>query len=408
MMNKLIFLFLFLLSHTSANILQDAIDSAPSSATIKLPAGNYSGNLIINRPITILGKEEGAIIDGENSGRVITINSSDVILENLTIVNSGSRMENLDSAIFINSVKRVTISHCKLLNSLYGIDMKMVEDSVITDNFISSKNVEISLRGDALKVWYSHNNLIKNNTVENARDVTLTYSNNNTIENNTFLYNRFATHISLSRNNLLKNNTYKYNSVGVMLMGAKETKVISNSIKSSTGAAGIGVVVKGSSNLLFENNEVRYNAEGMFIDAKATEEGMQRYIKNNDISYNKEAIHFHAAIQNNTITHNRFVGNIDDIVKDTEGLLTRRNVVEQNYWDRYSGFDTDGDNIGDRPHQIYQHADQLWHYNHKVKFFYGSPIMTLLNFLSELAPFIEPVLLIEDTKPLVHETSTMQ
>ena len=403
MMNRLILVFLFLLTQASANILQDAIDSAPSGATIKLPAGNYIGSVVINRPIIIIGKAEDVRIDGENSGRVITINSPDVILKNLIIANSGSRMENLDSAIFINSVKRVTVSHCKLLNSLYGIDMKMVEDSLIEGNYISSKKLDISLRGDALKIWYSHNNRIKDNTVENARDVTLTYSNNNTLENNTFLYNRFATHISLSKNNTLKNNSYKYNSVAMMLMGVSGSKVTDNSIKSSTGAAGIGVVLKGTKNLLFENNTVRYNAEGMFIDTKATEEGMQRHIKNNDISYNKEALHFHAAIQNNTITHNRFVGNIDDVVKDTEGSLTRRNVVEFNYWDRYSGFDKNGDNIGDRAHQIYQHADQLWHYNHKVKFFYGSPLMTLLNFMSELAPFVEPVLLIEDTKPLVYQ-----
>ena len=402
-MNRFIPLLLFLLSQASANILQDAIDSAPSGATIKLPAGNYIGSVVINRPIIIIGKAEDVRIDGENSGRVITINSPDVILKNLIIANSGSRMENLDSAIFINSVKRVTVSHCKLLNSLYGIDMKMVEDSLIEGNYISSKKLDISLRGDALKIWYSHNNRIKDNTVENARDVTLTYSNNNTLENNTFLYNRFATHISLSKNNTLKNNSYKYNSVAMMLMGVSGSKVTDNSIKSSTGAAGIGVVLKGTKNLLFENNTVRYNAEGMFIDTKATEEGMQRHIKNNDISYNKEALHFHAAIQNNTITHNRFVGNIDDVVKDTEGSLTRRNVVEFNYWDRYSGFDKNGDNIGDRAHQIYQHADQLWHYNHKVKFFYGSPLMTLLNFMSELAPFVEPVLLIEDTKPLVYQ-----
>ncbi len=402
MINRLFFLFLFLFSYASANILQDAIDRAPSGATIKLPAGNYIGSVIINRPMTIIGKDDGVRIDGENSGRVITINSSDVTLKNLTITNSGSMMINLDSAIYINSVKRVTVSHCKLLNSLYGIDMKMVEDSLIEGNYISSKKMDISLRGDALKIWYSHNNHIANNTIERSRDVTLTYSNNNTLENNTFLYNRFATHISLSRNNTLNNNSYQYNSVSMMLMGVKETKVVENSITSSTGAAGIGVVLKGTKNLRFEDNVVRYNAEGMFIDSKPIEEGMQRYLKNNDISYNREAIHFQAVIQNNTITHNQFVGNIDDIVKSTEGAMTQKNIIEYNYWDRYSGFDKDGDNIGDSSHQIYQHADQLWHYNHKVKFFYGSPLMTLLNFLSELAPFIEPVLLIEDTKPLVH------
>ncbi len=402
-MKSLFLLFTVLLFSSSANILQDAIESAPSGATIRLSAGTYIGNIIINRPLSLIGREAGVIIDGNNSGTVITINSSDVVLENLSIINSGSRMDKLDSGIFIDSAKRCKVRQCRISDTLYGIDMKMVEDSVIEKNYISSKDLDIALRGDGLKIWYSHNNLIKENTVEKVRDVTLTYSNNNRLENNTFLSNRFATHISLSKDNTLEKNTYRYNSAAMMLMGVKETKIIDNSIKSSKGAAGIGVVIKGSQQLRFERNVVRYNAEGMFIDTKVTEEGMQRYIVDNEISYNREAIHFQAVIQNNTITDNRFVGNIDDIVKSTEGALTRRNHVEKNYWDRYSGFDRDGDNIGDTPYKIYQHADRLWHYNHKVKFFYGAPLMSMLNFLSELAPFVEPVLLLEDTKPLAYE-----
>jgi len=402
-MKSLFLLFAVFLFSCSANPLQDAIDNAPSGATIKLSAGVYVGNIIINRPLSIIGKEVGVVIDGNNSGTVISINSSDVVLENLSIINSGSRMDRLDSGIFINSAKRCRVSQCSITNTLYGIDMKMVEDSIIEKNYISSKDLEIGLRGDGLKIWYSHNNLIKENTIEKVRDVTLTYSNNNRVENNTFLSNRFATHIMLSKNNSVQKNIYRYNSVSMMLMGVQETKIIDNSIKSSKGAAGIGVVIKGSQQLHFERNVVRYNAEGMFIDTKVTEEGMQRYIINNEIAYNREAIHFQAVIQNNTIIDNRFVGNIDDIVKSTEGALTRRNHVEKNYWDRYSGFDRDSDNIGDTSYKIYQHADQLWHYNHKVKFFYGAPLMSMLNFLSELAPFVEPVLLLEDTKPLAYE-----
>ena len=402
-MKSLFLLFTLFLFSCSANSLQDAIDRAPSGATIRLSAGTYVGNIIIKRPLTLIGREEGVVIDGNNSGSVITINSSDVILENLNIINSGDRMDKLDSAIFMNSAKRCQVRQCHITNTLYGIDMKMVEDSIIEKNYISSKDLDISLRGDGLKIWYSHNNLIKENTIEKVRDVTLTYSNNNRLENNTFLSNRFATHISLSKDNNIEKNIYRYNSVAMMLMGVKETKVIANSIKSSKGAAGIGVVIKGSQQLHFERNVVRYNAEGMFIDTKVTEEGMQRYIIDNEISYNREAIHFQAVIQNNTLTENRFVGNIDDIVKSTEGALTRRNHVERNYWDRYSGFDRDHDNIGDNTYKIYQHADQLWHYNPKVKFFYGAPLMSMLNFLSELAPFVEPVLLLEDTKPLAYE-----
>ncbi|MGB5964801.1 MAG: nitrous oxide reductase family maturation protein NosD [Sulfurimonadaceae bacterium] len=400
-MTKLFVLFFLLVSASYANLLQEAIDRAPSGSTLKLSSGTYLGKIIINKPLTIIGKEDGVIIKGDNQGSVVTVNSSHVVLKNLTITGSGERMDNLDAAIRLKSVKACEISHCKILDSLYGIDMAMVEDSVIADNYITSKKNEISFRGDALKIWYSNRNLIKSNTIENARDVTLTYSHNNSIEDNRFAYNRFALHISLSDQNSVKNNHFQYNSVGMMLMGAKDTEVVDNSIKSSTGAAGIGVVLKGVSNFLFQNNSVSYNAQGIYIDTKGSERGMQRYIKDNEISYNKEAIHFHAEIKNNTLTHNRIFGNIDDVVKSSRGSTTHSNIVEYNYWDRYAGFDKDNNNIGDTPHKMFQYADQLWHYNHKVKFFYGSPVMSLLNFLVNIAPFIEPVLLLEDSAPIV-------
>ena len=128
---------------------------------------------------------------------------------------------------------------------------------------------------------------------------------------------------------------------------------------------------------------------------------MQRYIKNNEISYNGEALHFHEAIKNNTITNNKIFGNIEDIVKDVRGTYTSSNKIELNYWDRYAGFDRDKNNIGDTTHKNFQYADQLWHYNHKIKFFYASPVMSLMNFLANLAPFVEPIMLLEDKKPLI-------
>jgi nitrous oxidase accessory protein len=185
-------------------------------------------------------------------------------------------------------------------------------------------------------------------------------------------------------------------------MGVKDINVTDNLIQSSKGAAGIGVVADKVSNFLFENNQVKYNAKALYIDARRAEREYQRFIKNNQILYNGEALHFHSSIKNNVITHNFINGNMDDVVKDTRDGYTTHNLIEYNYWDRYAGFDRDGDNIGDTTHKNFQYADQLWHYDHKVKFFYGSPVMSLINFLSQLAPFIEPVMLLEDKKPLVH------
>ena len=397
---KFFFLYLFLTSLALANPLQEAIDNALPNSTLKLSAGTYHGNIIINKPLTLIGKTDGIIIQGDKAATVVKINSSNVTLKNLTITGSGNRMDRLDAGISINSAKHCLIQNCKILDSLYGIDMNIVSDSQILSNYITSKELEISLRGNALKMYYAHNNLIQNNLIENSRDVTLNYSNHNLFQENRFLNNRFASHVNLSDNNTFIKNIYKYNSVSVMLMGAKDTNITQNLIQSSKGAAGIAVMVGGVLNLRFEKNTLRYNAKAIYIDGQEKAKGMKRYIINNEISHNGEALHFHASIKDNTITHNRIFGNIDDIVKDVEGNFGTSNLVEYNYWDRYTGFDSDKDGIGDNPHQVYQYADQLWHYNNKVKFFYASPIMTLMNFLANIAPFVEPNLIMEDSKPV--------
>jgi nitrous oxidase accessory protein len=400
------FLLLFgILSSLSANLLQEAIDNASPYATIKLHRGYYKGNIIIEKPLSIVGVEDGVLIEGNGDGSVVKIHSSFVRLVNLTITKSGNRMDRLDAAISIKHSKKCEILHCKLKGVLYGIDMDMVTHSHIAHNFITSNGLDTPLRGDAMKLYYSHNNLIEQNTIQKSRDVTLNYSNANSFKNNIFLENRFALHIALSKETKVFSNHFRYNSVGVMLMGAKDTKVQNNEILSSRGAAGIGVMIGAVSNLLFENNSVKYNAKALYIDGKEKERGIKRFIIGNEIAYNKEAFHFHATIKDNKIVNNRVYGNIDDIVKDIDGRFDASNRVEYNYWDSYVGFDRDGDGVGDTPYEVYQYADQLWHYNKKVKFFYASPIMTLLNFLSQLAPFIEPNLIFVDKKPIYQSFS---
>jgi nitrous oxidase accessory protein len=394
-------LFLILGVTIYANILQDAINSAEPGSTISLNRGVYKGNIVIDKPLSIIAKEDGVIIQGENNGSTLKIKSSNVILKNLTITDSGNTMIGIDSAIQMYRVSDCQIIGCRLINSLYGIDMAMVNNSVISDNYISSKDNDISLKGDGIKAWYSNNNIIQNNTFDKVRDVTFTRSHSNIIKNNIFTDNRFALHVSLSHKNKIKNNTFKFNSVSIMIMGAKDTVIKNNLIQSSKGAAGIGVVIKGVSNFLLKDNIIRYNAQGIYVDNKSSEKGMQRYFINNDISYNKEAVHFHAVIKNNTIKNNKIYANIEDIIKDIETIPTHANIIEYNYWDRYAGFDRDGDNIGDTPHRVYQYADKLWHYNNKIKFFYASPVMSLLNFLTAVAPFVEPILLLEDKHPVV-------
>ena len=383
-----------------SNLLQKTIDTAPPYATLKLQEGIYEGNIRITKPLTIEGINDKVIIKGDAKGSVISIRSSFVILKKLHITNSGIDMQKIDAAVSMRQVQNCEVRDCNISDVLYGIDMDRVSSSVIADNYITTKENTLPLRANALKLYYAHHNIIQANKIENVRDVTLNYSHHNLFKNNIFIGNRFATHLSLSNNNTFISNIYKYNSVAMMFMGAQNTKVIGNEILSSNGAAGIGVMIGGISNFVFKNNRVSFNAKALYIQGQEKAKGMKRYIIGNELSYNGEAFHFHASIKDNTITNNKIFANINDVVKDAGKNFETSNIVEYNYWDRYEGFDKDRDGIGDTSFRVYQYADQLWHYNHKVKFFYASPVMTLLNFLSQLAPFIEPNLIMEDRKPI--------
>ena len=400
-MIKTLLLLFTLVIFSPAGILQDAIDKAHEGAVIKLPAGIYRGNIVIDKALTIIGTDENVVIQGDANGTVITVNSSHVTLQNLQIRGSGERMENLDAAIALNHVTQCEISQCRISDALYGIDMNMVKNSVISDNYITSKKLPIPQRGNALKLWYADDNFIRNNTIERARDVTLTYANRNRIEHNTFLHNRYGLHLSMSHRNRIADNTFKYNAVGILMMGIKDTNITGNRILSSNGAAGIGVVADKVSHFHFTHNTLKYNTKALYIDTKGVERGKQRFIAHNTISYNVEAFHFHADIKNNVITHNIIKGNIEDVIQDLKEKYSRTNTVEYNYWDRYEGFDRNGDNIGDTPYRIFLYADQLWKYDNKIKFFYDTPIMSVINFLSRIAPFIAPHMLLEDSRPIM-------
>ena len=401
MIKVFLLISLFISSFASANVLQDAIDNAPAGSILRLPAGVYKGSIKIDKPITIIGKEDGVIIDGEGTGTVIKTTGSYITLKNLRITNSGDYHHQLDSAIAMEQGKHCEISDCVIDDSLFGIDLQMISNSIISNNYITSKDVDLGLRGDGLRLWYSNDNIVKGNTLYKSRDMVVWYSHGNIIEKNHGEWGRYSLHFMYAGKNWVKNNTYKFNSVGIFFMYSQDTIATGNMVQSSLGATGMGIGLKDVTNFTIEDNTIIYCAQGLYVDRSPFEPDTNNWIIGNKILYNSEAIHFHSLSENNIIKDNKIMGNIEDIVNDSRGAKTNENDIVGNYWDNYAGFDRDGDNIGDTPHQVYQYADQLWVYNPNVKFFYGSPVISLLNFLAKLAPFTKPIFLLEDEKPKV-------
>lgn len=382
------------------SVLQKVIDNAENGAVIKLPRGLYKGKIVINKPLTIDGIDKRAIIRGNGVGSVIEINSPNVTIKNLTIRGSGSEHNSIDSAISIKNAFFVNILNNRIEDCLFGVNLDKVNQSKIEDNYITSKPVNLGIRGDAIRMWYSNENSIARNKIYKSRDSVVWYSSGNRIEDNVGSYCRYSLHFMYAGKNVVQNNYFEHNSVGIFFMYSSGTTAINNTIKNSIGSFGVGIGMKDTSNFKLYNNTLIYNARGLYLDQSPYQPGSVNNYEKNNILYNSIGIQFHATTGRSLFYNNNLKGNMETVVNDTpQSKMASLNEWAGNYFDDYEGLDRDKDGIGDIPYINKAYADKLWLYNSGIKFFYGSPVMSLLNFLAKLIPFSEPDLLIRDDKP---------
>ena len=77
-------------SPDGGNTLQDVINSAPEGSTLNFPRGTYeSDNAIIDKPLTLNGFHNETIIDAGGVGNGFLIESDNVKISNMTIMNTG-------------------------------------------------------------------------------------------------------------------------------------------------------------------------------------------------------------------------------------------------------------------------------------------------------------------------------
>ena len=119
-------------------------------------------------------------------------------------------------------------------------------------NKIKSKPVELGVRGDAIRLWYSMNNRVESNDISDSRDTVVWYSKGNVFWKNRAVRSRYSLHFMFASQNVVDSNYYYDNSVGIYLMYTNDMVVRNNVISHSTGSTGMGVGFKEASGAVVE------------------------------------------------------------------------------------------------------------------------------------------------------------
>jgi nitrous oxidase accessory protein len=375
---------------------QALVDAAPAGAVLHPPPGRYAGPVQLAKPLTIDGGGRVSI-DAGGKGSVFAVAADHVTLRGLHLTGSGESYDTDDSCLDVrgdgNVVEDLRIDDC-----LFGIDLKQSNGNRVRRNRISSKPLEVAMRGDAIRLWYSNDNRVEDNDISDARDMVAWYSNHNVFRGNTSRRSRYSLHFMFSNDNLVEYNRFYDNTVGVYLMYTERVNLRHNLISHANGPAGMAIGFKESSDSDIADNDIVYCAVGVGSDLSPFQPGSSIRFHGNRLAYNGIGVHFTSELGGNEFSDNVFEGNLNDVVQSGRGR-GGRNRWDGNYFDSYQGFDRDHDGVGDTPHAEYAYADRVWIEIPTARFFMLTPVMELLDFLERLAPLTNPELQARDAHP---------
>ncbi len=366
--------------------------------TLRLEPGTYAGGVVIDKPITIEGNGR-VTIDGGGEGTVIRIRADGVTLRGLHITHSGTSHDQVDAGIEVEG-DRALIEDNLIDRTLFGIHLKGANDARIRRNRVFPyADRDISIRGDAIRLWYGHGNRIEANEIAGARDLVFTNASDNLIARNHIHHGRVSMELVYSPDNRILDNRLEHNVTGITVIYSSGLRIEGNRIAHMRKLTGSGIAVKESHDIRIRDNEIAHCAVGLLATSPLQPENIL-HIEGNLFTYNDLATYFYGEHGGHELHGNAFIDNFVDALGSAPPT-SRLNDWTGNYWDRYAGFDQDGDGVGDLPYRVWLHADRIWLERSMARFFRGTPALSLIDFVERLVPYSKPELIYADPKPLM-------
>jgi len=201
-----------------------------------------------------------------------------------------------------NILGSITVEKCNIIldgagytlqgdGSENGIALDGISNTTVKSLNLSNFNIGIVVMGS------DDNKILENTITDNFRGLDLTASENNTISGNYIANNNDGIALENVYNDIVDNAITNNSDIGIFLNGAGYNNIIGNNITNNKR----GIVVS----LCYDN----------------------------------------------VIYHNNFVNNVNHVETDNSNSIWD-NGEEGNYWDNYTGLDSDEDGVGDTPYII--------------------------------------------------------
>ncbi len=379
--------------------IQKAVEFSKDGDRIFIEPGIYSiYNLIIDKSLEIKGIGY-PILDASNQGTGITVRAADVIIEGLSVRNIPVSFMVDNAGIRIEKTKNVIIRNNKLDNCFFAIYFSNSDDCKVTGNTVTSHSESESYSGNGIHLWKCNRIDVENNIVSGHRDgIYFEFVTNSKIFNNLSEKNlRYGLHFMFSEGNSYVRNTFRENGAGVAVMYTKRVEMIENTFENNWGPSAYGLLLKDISRSKIINNKFTKNTIGIYSEGST-----EILIRNNSFSENGWAMKMLGNCTDDTIVNNDFYSNTFDISTNSS---VSTNYFNENYWDKYKGYDLNMDGVGDVSYRPVSLFSTLVEQTPEAILLVRSFLVDLIDLTEKIMPAFIPETLVDNHPLMKHKNS---
>ena len=368
---------------TDFPLIAPAIAHAEDGDEIRIGPGVYREDLVIAKRLTLIG-EGRPILFGTGRGTVIDVRADNCVIRNLVIDGTGVGAGNeMDAAIRLTSNNNI-VSGNEMRRVFYGVVIAGGTGNVIARNSIEGLlDLPFGRRGDGIYVYRGPRNHITGNRIVGQRDaIFLQYANDVRVEQNVVERSRYALHDMFSDDTIVRDNVFTTSLVGANLMNSKRLILERNQFTRNRGVTAVGLSLKDCDASFISDNGFTANARALQLDGSSG----NRFEKNR-FAQNDVAVRLLASAERNIFSGNEFVQNWSDVVEGgRDSSNTWSDAGAGNRWSRYSGFDFDGDGVGESAHSLLRPFERLEASNDLARLYLQSPAAGALDLAARAVP----------------------
>ncbi|TDQ34617.1 right-handed parallel beta-helix repeat-containing protein [Aureibacillus halotolerans] len=354
--------------HTS---IQQLIDQAEAGDTIHIPAGYYTGAMIIDKPLQIIFSK-GSVLTHEGSESAVKITSDHVKLSGLKIVDR----ELKDAATVFVTGDSVHLEALHIQTGSYGIRLEKTQNGLLDENRIewlpdTEHPVSLSDKKNGIDLYGAYNNRITNNHIRGVLDgIYLERSKKNVVSQNVVERARYGIHAMYTEQTIIQKNTSRLNFTGIIVMVTRGLTITENRVvMQNENVNSQGFLLYETNGATVQRNWIEGNRVGMNIQQSLDNQVMHNTFVNNYVGLQL------MDAENNLITENSFIGNITG----ARSVTSVDNSLSGNYWDAFKGVDSDGDGKSNLPYAMNPLSLALFQSQPAFQLFYQSPGLELLE-----------------------------